>query len=117
LFHRLRAKGFDILALHHAEAMISRDMSAAENEIEEALLGIEIPIIEMVAGGGGEAGITQRLRRGLAEAGWLKRNISVRKIVRWGDEDEREVAALSHEIDRTPRKTSPFRPLRDSLYR
>ena len=100
MFERLRERGFDILALHHAEAIISRDMPAAEAEIENALLGLDIPVVEIVAGGGGEAGLTQRLRRGLAELGWVKRNIQVRKLVKWGDDEaEREVAALSHEID------------------
>lgn len=100
MFERLRERGFNVLALHHAEAIISRDMAAAKNEIEEALLALDIPIIEIVAGGGGEASLTQRLRRGLADVGWQKRNIQVRKLVKWGDGDEeREVAALSHEID------------------
>jgi hypothetical protein len=100
MFDRLRGRGFDILALHHAEAIISRDMPEAEVEIEQALLSLDIPITEIVAGGGGEAGLTQRLRRGLAERNWRKRNIQVRKLVRWGeDQAEREVAALSHEID------------------
>ncbi|MFI0843362.1 BglII/BstYI family type II restriction endonuclease [Mesorhizobium sp. IMUNJ 23232] len=100
MFDRLRERGFDILALHHAEAIISRDMALAEAEIEQSLLELNIPIAEIVAGGGGEAGLTQRLRRGLAERGWRKRNIQVRKLVKWGDDQpEREVAALSHEID------------------
>lgn len=100
MFERLKERGFDILALHHAEAIISCDMTAAEAEIEEALLGLDIPVLEIVAGGGGEAQLTQRLRRGLAEREWRKRNIQVRKLVRWGeDQSEREVAALSHEID------------------
>lgn len=100
MFERLKERGFDVLALHHAEAIISRDMTIAETEIETALLALDIPVTEIVAGGGGEAGLTQRLRRGLAERGWIKRNIQVRKLVKWGDYDEeREVAALSHEID------------------
>jgi hypothetical protein len=102
MFQRLRDKGFDVLALHHAEAIITHDMPAAEAEIEDALLHLQIPISEIVAGGGGEALLTQRLRRGFAENGWRKRNIQVSKVVKWGDgkdDPEREVAALSHEID------------------
>lgn len=100
MFDKLRERGFDVLALHHAEAIISYDMPQAEADLEEALLNLTIPIAEIVAGGGGEAGLTQRLRRGLAEREWLKRNIQVRKLVKWGEgETEREVAALSHEID------------------
>lgn len=75
-------------------------MPEAERDIEESLLDLEIPILEIVAGGGGEARLTQRLRHGLTERNWRKRNIQVRKLVKWGeDEKEREVAALSHEID------------------
>ncbi|MVA97107.1 restriction endonuclease [Nitratireductor sp. CAU 1489] len=100
MFEQLKLRGFDVLALHHSEAIISQDMPQAEAEIEEALLSLDIPIVEIVAGGGGEAGLTQRLRRGLAERHWTKRNIRVRKLVSWGDDfEEREVAALSHEID------------------
>lgn len=100
MFERLRDRGFDILALHHAEAIISNDMPDAEAELEEALLGLDIPIVEIVGGGGGEAGSTQRLRHELARNGWAKRNIRVRKLVRWTDDaEEREVASLSHEID------------------
>ena len=107
MFDRLRERGFNVLALHHAEAIISRDMTSAEAEIEDALLSLDISIVEIEDGGGGEAGLTQRLRRGLAERGWLKRNIHVRKLVKWGDrDDEREVAALSHEIDHV----KPFGP-------
>jgi hypothetical protein len=107
MFDRLKEKGFDILALHHAEAIISSDMPEAEADIEEALLSLEIPIVEIVAGGGGEARLTQRLRKGLAEREWKKRNIQVRKLVKWGEyEKEREVAALSHEIDHV----KPFGP-------
>jgi hypothetical protein len=100
MFEALKEKGFNVLALHHAEAIISKDMPEAEVDIERALLSLDIPIVEIVAGGGGEARLTQRLRRGLAEKDWRKRNIQVRKLVKWGDnEREREVAALSHEID------------------
>jgi hypothetical protein len=40
------------------------------------------------------------MRRGLADLGWRKRNLTVRKLVKWGEDDaEHEVASLSHEID------------------
>lgn len=100
MFERLKERGFDVLALHHAEAIISRDMAAAAADIENALLSLDIPVVEIVSGGGGEAQLTQRLRRGLAQEGWVKRNIQVIKLVRWGEDDNpREVASLSHEID------------------
>jgi len=33
-FEHLKPRGFDILVLHHAEAIISHDMPEAEQEIE-----------------------------------------------------------------------------------
>jgi hypothetical protein len=100
MFDRLKARGFNVLALHHAEAIVTYDMPEAEREIEDVLLDLDIPVTEIVAGGGGEAQGTQRLRRALAERGWVKRNISIKKSVRWEeDADEQVVASLSHEID------------------
>jgi hypothetical protein len=100
MLERLRERGFDILALHHAEAIITHDMPEAERDIEKVLLDLSIPIVEIVAGGGGEAQGTQRMRRALADSDWLKRNISVEKSVRWEEDgDEQIVASLSHEID------------------
>ena len=100
MFERLRSRGFDVLALHHAEAIIAGDFSEAADELEQALCNITLPILEIVGGGGGEAKLTQRLRRDLNDRGWLKSNIEVRKLVRWGDDErEIEVASLSHEID------------------
>jgi Restriction endonuclease BglII len=100
MFQRLKKAGFDVLALHHAEAIVTHDMPKAEREIEDVLLSLSIPVTEIVAGGGGEAQGTQRMRRALAEYGWIKRNIAVKKLVRWEEEgDERMVASLSHEID------------------
>lgn len=100
MLEALRQRGFDVLAVHHAEAIISRDMPNAEREIESVLLDLQIPVLELVAGGGGEAQATQRLRRGLAGQGWVKRNIRVQKTVRWDDAGpDRTVASLSHEID------------------
>jgi hypothetical protein len=100
MFENLRRRGFDILALHHAEAIVTHDMPHAEKEIEDVLLNLTIPVTELVAGGGGEAQGTQRMRRALSDRGWRKRNISVKKSVRWEeDADEQLVASLSHEID------------------
>jgi hypothetical protein len=100
MFERLRAKGFEVIALHHAEAIITHDMPGAEADLESVLDGLTIPITELVGGGGGETLGTQRMRRGLVERGWRKRNVTVKKLVKWGDDDpEHEVASLSHEID------------------
>lgn len=100
MFERLKAAGFDVLALHHAEAIMSGDFPDAVTELEESLLAVNLPVLEIVGGGGGETKLTQRLRRDLTDRGWLKRNIEIRKLVRWDDSDDaKEVASLSHEID------------------
>lgn len=90
----LRNAGFDIQALHHAEAILTHDMPEALRDIEAVLGGLRIPVAELVAGGGGEAKLTQRLRKAFADRGWKKKKIELKKTV-----DGREVASLSHEID------------------
>jgi hypothetical protein len=95
---RLTTLGFDVLALQHAEAILNADMPAALTDLETVLSGLEIPIEEIVMGGGGEAPSTQRMRRELAAMGWAKRNITVRKLVSDGVA-EVETQSLSHEID------------------
>jgi len=100
MFEALKAKGFEVMALHHAEAIITHDMADAALDLERVLGSLTIPITELVGGGGGETQVTQRMRRALADSKWVKRNVIVRKYVKWGDDDaEREIASLSHEID------------------
>lgn len=95
MFEKLKKKGFDILMLHHAEAILMHDMPDAVIEIEKVLLGATIPAAELVHGGGGEGQLTQRLRHSLSDdLGWKKHNFIVKKIV---DGVERE--SISHEID------------------
>lgn len=94
MFEKLRKKGFEVLALHHAEAILRHDMPAAIDELEDVLLGFKIPASELVLGGGGEGQGTQRLRRALAEKGWGKHRFEIKKIV---DGEEKE--SISHEID------------------
>lgn len=98
MLSKLRDAGFDVLALHHAEAILEHDMPEAIGELEDVFLALEIPVEEIVGGGGGEAPFTQRCRHKLAELGWNKSNVTVRKCVAFGD-DERETQSLSHEID------------------
>ncbi len=90
----LKAEGFDIAARNHAEAIMMRDFPEALHELCGALTVVRIRDGELVRGGGGESPLTQRLRRSLAETGWTKRTIVVRKIV-----DNTETAAMTHEID------------------
>ena len=99
---RLRDAGYDVLALHHAAAILQHDMPQAIADIESMLLGLEIPVEEIVSGGGGEAPSTQRKRRRLTELGWAKSNVTVRKLVGF-DGNEDETQSLSHEIDHVKR--------------
>lgn len=94
MFDQLKAQGFEILALHHAEAILKHDMPDAIGLLENILSQIQIPAKELILGGGGEGKGTQRLRNSLAEAGWKKHRFEIRKIV-----DGVEKEAISHEID------------------
>lgn len=91
---KLRADGFDILAAHHAEAILTHDMQEALNDLYAVLNEVAIPIENIIKGGGGEAASTQAMRRALTERGWNKRKVVIRKYV-----DDRETQSLSHEID------------------
>ncbi|MGE0607252.1 MAG: BglII/BstYI family type II restriction endonuclease [Pirellulales bacterium] len=95
MFEKLKKQNFQILALHHAEAILMHDMRLAVEELESALLDISIPVEELVRGGGGEGEMTQRLRRSLAAThGWQKHVFEIKKIV-----DGVEKESISHEID------------------
>ena len=101
MLNSLVGKGFEVLALHHAEAILIHDMPEAVTEIERVLGDIELPIEELVRGGGGEGQLTQRMRRALAKYGWNKHNFEIKKIV---DGEEKE--SISHEIDHVKRFAS-----------
>lgn len=95
MFEAIKKKGFQILALHHAEAILRHDLSDAVGELEAVLLDVKIPVEELVRGGGGEGELTQRLRRALADDhGWKKHSFEVKKVV-----DGVEKESLTHEID------------------
>lgn len=94
VFEKLRERGFDLLYLSHASAILSVDFPEAGGELEDALLAASIPIEEIVAGGGGEAKGTQRLRRSLAERGWRKTKFEVEKHV-----NGVKLQSQSHEVD------------------
>ncbi|ADH85192.1 BglII/BstYI family type II restriction endonuclease [Desulfurivibrio alkaliphilus] len=101
MLNSLVDRGFEVLALHHAEAILTHDMPEAVAEIEMVLGQIELPVEELVRGGGGEGQLTQRMRRALAECGWNKHNFEIKKIV---DGEEKE--SISHEIDHIKRFSS-----------
>ncbi|GIX10955.1 BglII/BstYI family type II restriction endonuclease [Elioraea sp.] len=94
LFATLAARGFDFAFRSHAEAIVSRDFSQAAKELEQVLLDFVIPVTELIAGGGGEAKGTQRLRRALTAAGWRKHRFDVEKRI-----DGVPAQSRSHEVD------------------
>ena len=95
-----QADGFEIQTINHAHAVLVKDFPEPLQELDAALREISISDDELVQGGGGEAGPTQRLRRALTASGWRKENIVIRKIV-----DGEERAAITHEIDHVRRDT------------
>lgn len=94
MFERLKAKGFDIAIRNHAGAILSMDFPLITDELEDALLEIEIPAEELIGSGGGEAPSTQRRRRRLYDASWPKHTFDFKLIV-----DGTETVSNSHEID------------------
>jgi hypothetical protein len=43
MFEKAKRKGFQILALHHAEAILKHDMSTRADELKAAFMEISIP--------------------------------------------------------------------------
>ena len=97
-FSTLIKKDFDLLYVSHADAILAQDLPQAMAELETALSGLELPITEIIGGGGGETKFTQRLRRSLAAMGWPKHIFEVTKTI---DGVPRE--STSHEIDHVRR--------------
>jgi hypothetical protein len=91
---KLNAKGFEIAFRAHAKAILSVDFPEALSELESALLGLTIPIEEIIAGGGGETKGTQRLRKALNALSWIKTEFEIKKTIN-GEEHE----WISHQID------------------
>ena len=94
MFQLLTQKGFEVLTLHHAAAILLHDMPKAVEEIESVLMNAGLPAEELIRGGGGEGGLTQRLRRSLTDFGWSKHSFEIKKIV-----DGKERESVSHEVD------------------
>lgn len=99
MFNKLRKLGYQVVTLHHAEAILKHDMSEAISDLESVLSQIEIPVEELVRGGGGEGQLTQRIRKELADKhGWKKHVFEIKKTV-----DGVEKESISHEIDHVKR--------------
>lgn len=94
MFDSLIAQGYQVEYLSHAKAILGTDFPSAAAELESALAETTIPIEEIIAGGGGEAKGTQRLRRALAARGWVKTTFVVEKRI---NDVPRE--SQSHEVD------------------
>jgi hypothetical protein len=98
IFNQLIQRGFEIEPLHHAEAILSYDLDEAVAELEDVLSQVQIPIEELIRGGGGEGRATQRMRFALNQHGWRKHSFEIKKIV---DGEEKE--SITHEIDHVKR--------------
>ena len=94
ILKRLQDKEFELKCLHHAEAITKIDFPTGLKEIESVLEGLSIPIDEIVAGGGGEAEATQRMRKALTTLNWAKRNFQIEKTIN-GEVKE----SISHAVD------------------
>ena len=90
----IRARGFQVEFLSHAQAIPSVDFPDALAELEDALLTTTIPSEEIIAGGGGEFKGTERLRRALAGKGWVKTTYVVEKRINGVARESQ-----SHEVD------------------
>lgn len=98
MLERLITRGFDIDARCHARAILVGDFPDALRDLENILTDFDIRIEELAEGGGGEASITQRLRRALTATGWNTETFTITKSI-----DGREVEATSHRIDHVKR--------------
>lgn len=98
MLERLVDAGFEVQFTSHAEAIILHDFPELVGELESALLNISLPMTEIIGGGGGEAKMTQRLRRGLAALNWTKHCFEMKKTV-----DGVPKESISHEIDHVRR--------------
>ncbi len=90
----LREMGFDVLTRNHSDAILNHDFAAEAAELVSALSAFRISMAELIGGGGGESGQTQRLRHALSDLKWRKHKFHVQTIV---DGVERE--GVSHEVD------------------
>lgn len=94
MFEKLRTAGFQVDFHSHAQAILGGDFPQVEQELEDVLLTATIPIEEIIAGGGGEAKGTQRLRRGLQAKGWATKDFTIERRI---NNVPRE--AITHKMD------------------
>src|SRR4029453_3276623 len=95
MFDAAKSRGFEVLAVHHAEAILTHDMPDAISDLEGVIPDMRIAEENLWGGGGGGGGaFTQRTRRSLVEAGWGKNRFEIQTTV---DGEARE--SVSHEVD------------------
>lgn len=94
LFPQLRHSGFDLQWTYHADAILRVDFPDAVDELDSIISPTKIPLSEMVGSGGGEAKVTQRMRRALSDEGWQKAEIPVEKRI-----NHKVTYSTSHEVD------------------
>lgn len=90
----LHEAGFDVLTRNHAEAILAHDFPGELELLARVLCEFRISLGEIISGGGGEAGLTQRLRHELSDLNWRKHNFSVETVV-----DGYARTGISHEVD------------------
>jgi hypothetical protein len=90
----LKGAGFDVLTRNHAEAILAHDFPRELELLAQVLLEFRISLEEIITGGGGESGLTQRLRHELSDLNWRKHNFEVQTVV-----DGRANTGVSHEVD------------------
>ena len=90
----LQDAGFDVLTRNHAEAILAHDFPRELELLAQVLSEFRISLSEIITGGGGESGQTQRLRHELSDLNWRKHNFEVKTIV-----DGHERTGVSHEVD------------------
>ena len=93
-FETIQGIGFDFADNGHAKAIFDGAFPRLADEIESILGEFKIRTSELVAGGGGEAPMTQRLRRAFTEKEWVKHEFIVEKII-----DGQSAISQSHEVD------------------
>lgn len=93
-FQSLIDRGFEVMYVSHAAAILAHDFPDASAEIEHVLSEMDLPITEIIGSGGGETKFTQRLRKGLAALNWRKHIFQIGKTI---DGVPRE--STSHEVD------------------
>lgn len=102
MFEQLQAAGYDIAFTSHAEGILEMDFHDAAEQIESVLKPLKINVSDLIASGGGQAQITQRLKSAFETAGWTKRNFEVSELVKFemqGAVKEQRRESQTHEVD------------------